>query len=86
MSLAAVTPIEVQPIQIPVYRNERIRSFAAWLADNDHALTEYFNALKPYAAEGVEPLVDYFEFVALAHEREEMKLMSERLPHGAGAL
>lgn len=81
--MQALAQIKVQRIQIPVYRNERIRSFAAWLADNDHALTEYFNALKPYAAKGEEPLVDYFEFVAIQHEREEMKAMSERLPHGA---
>ena len=48
--------------------------------------TEYFNALKPYAPEGEEPLKDYFEFVAIAHEREELRIMSERLPHGAGSL
>lgn len=85
--MQALAQIKVQPIVVPVYRNERIRSFAAWLADNDHALTAYFNALKPYAAEGVEPLVDYFEFVAIAHEREESKLNTmERLPHGSGAL
>lgn len=83
MSLAAVTPITAQVIVMPIYRNERIRSFADWLRDNDRELTTYFNALKPYAAEGVEPLVDYFEFVAIQHEREEFKQMSERLPHGA---
>lgn len=73
--------IAVRPIQIPVYRNERIRSFADWLRDNDRALTAYYNALKPYSSEGLEPQVDYFEFVAIQHEREEMAL--QRLPHGA---
>lgn len=79
---AALAPITAQVIVIPVYRNERIKSFGQWLRDNDAALSEYFNALKPYAAEGAEPLVDYFEFVAIQHEREELKQMSERLPHG----
>lgn len=79
--MQALAQIEVRPIVMPVYRNERIRSFADWLRDNDRELTAYYNALKPYAAEGLEPLVDYFEFVALAHEREEMAL--QRLPHGA---
>lgn len=83
---AVVAPITARPIQMPVYRNERIRSFADWLRDNDCELTAYFNALKPYAAEGEEPLVDYFEWVAIQHEREEMKRMSERLPHGSNSL
>lgn len=86
MQTAPLQPISVKPIQMPVYRNERIRSFAMWLQDNDHALTEYYNALKPYAPEGEEPLKDYFEFVAIAHEREELRVMSERLPHGAESL
>lgn len=80
---AVLEPIAARPIQMPVYCNDRIRSFHHWLRDNDAALTTYFNALKPYAAEGDEPLKDYFEFVAIAHEREEMRLMSERLPHGS---
>lgn len=78
---AVLQPITVRPIQMPVYRNERIRSFADWLRDNDRELTTYYNALKPYSAEGLEPLVDYFDWVAIQHEREEMAL--ERLPHGA---
>ena len=83
MQTAPLQPISVKPIQMPVYRNERIRSFAMWLQDNDHALTAYFNELKPYCEEGVEPLVDYFEFVAIQHEREELKAMQERIPHGS---
>lgn len=82
--MSAALPLSMitqRPIQMPVYRNERIRSFADWLRDNDRELTAYYNQLKPYAAEGLEPLVDYFEFVAIQHEREEMAL--ERLPHGA---
>lgn len=70
---SAIPMIVQRPIVIPQYRNERIRSFGLWLRDNDNALTDYFNALKPYAAEGTEPLVDYFEWVAIQHEREEMK-------------
>lgn len=84
--MSAVLPLsmlEIHPIVMPVYRNERIRSFAMWLQDNDHALTAYYNVLKPYCEEGVEPLVDYFEFVAIQHEREELKQLSERVPHGA---
>lgn len=65
--------IAVRPILVPVYRNERIRSFADWFRDNDAAITAYYNALRPYSED--EPLVDYWEFAALAHEREEMKAM-----------
>jgi hypothetical protein len=67
--------IEVRPILIPEYRNERIRSFADWFRDNDPALTAYYNALRPYC-EG-EPLCDYWEFVARQHEREELKLLED---------
>lgn len=79
LPLSAIT---ARPITIPVYLNDRIRSFALWLQDNEHALTAYYNQLKPYCEEGVEPLTDYFEFVAEQHEREEIKQMSARLPHG----
>lgn len=74
----SIAQLTVQPIQIPVYRNERIRSFANWFRDNDKAITEYYNAIRPYC-EG-EPLVDYWTFAAIAHEQEEAKL--SRLPHG----
>lgn len=84
MSAALPLPLSMlleRPIAIPVYRNERIRSFADWFRDNDAAITAYYNALRPYC-EG-EPLVDYWEFSAQQHEREELKRLSERLPHGA---
>lgn len=77
---AVLAPITARPIQMPVYRNERIRSFGLWFGDNQNAIAEYFNALKPYC-EG-EPLVDFFAFAAIQHEREEFKQMSARLPHG----
>lgn len=72
MSALPLAALETRPIQIPVYRNEQIKSFAKWFAANDKAITEYYNAIRPYC-EG-EPLVDYWMFAALQHEREEMKL------------
>lgn len=74
---APLSQLSIRPIKIPTYRNERIRSFADWLRDNEHALTEYYNAVRPYC-EG-EPLVDYFEFVSIQHEREELKLLEVAL-------
>lgn len=81
---AVLQPIVIEPIKVPTYRNERIRSFADWFRDNDKAITAYYNTLRP-VCEG-EPLVDYWTFAAIQHEREEIKLMTERLPHGAGKL
>lgn len=84
MNVLPLSMLTVQPISIPQYRNDRLRSFALWLQDNDKALTTYYNALKPFCEEGVEPLVDYWTFSATQHEREEMKLNTmARLPHGA---
>jgi hypothetical protein len=74
--------LEVRPIRIPVYRNERIRSFGLWFSDNQNEIERYYNELKPFCEEGTEPLVDFFEFAAIQHEREELKAMSERIPHG----
>lgn len=87
MSALPLARLETQPIRIPVYRNERIRKFALWFADNDKAIAAYFNALKPYCEEGCEPLVDFFEFSAIQHEREEMKLLESDAgtPSGADA-
>lgn len=81
MNAQPLSMLTVKPIVIPQYRNERIRSFADWFRDNDKAITDYYNSLRPYC-EG-EPLVDYWTFSATQHEREEMKLnTAERLPHG----
>ena len=76
----ALPLITLQAIQIPQYRNDRLRSFQLWYRDNEPALTEYYNALRPYCEDG-EPLQDFFEFAAIQHEREEMKAM-ECVPHG----
>lgn len=70
---SAIPMIVQRPIAIPQYRNERIRSFGLWFTDNQNEIERYYNALKPFAEEGTEPLVDFFEFAAIAHEREEMK-------------
>jgi hypothetical protein len=78
----SLTPIEARPIKLPVYRNDRIRTFSLWYADNEPMLSDYFNALNEFAPEGTEPLADFFEFAANAHEREELKLMMARVPHG----
>lgn len=87
MSALPLSRLTTQPIRIPVYRNERIRKFALWFADNDAAIAEYFNALKPYCEEGCEPLVDFFAFSAIQHEREELKLLGSDAgtPSGADA-
>lgn len=87
MTALPLARLTTQPIQIPVYRNERIRKFALWFADNDTAIAAYFNALKPYCEEGCEPLVDFFTFSAIQHEREEMKLLESDAgtPSGADA-
>lgn len=74
MTALPLAALETQPIRIPVYCNDRIRKFALWFSDNQNAIAAYFNALKPYCAEGAEPLVDFFEFSAIQHEREELKL------------
>lgn len=67
----ALPLITAKPIQIPQYRNERLRSFQLWYRDNEPALSEYYNSLRSYC-EG-EPLEDFFTFSAIQHEREEMK-------------
>lgn len=78
----SLTPVEARPIKLPVYRNERIRSFGLWFADNQNSLSDYFNALNEFVPEGTEPLADFFEFAATAREREELKLLMARVPHG----
>lgn len=74
-SAIPLSRIVQQPIRIPEYRNERIRSFGLWFQDNAHELERYYNALKPYSTEGFEPLTDFFEFAAIQHEREDVKLL-----------
>ena len=84
--MSAALPLSMitqRPIRIPVYVNDRLRSFGLWFGDNQNAIAEYFNSLKPYCEEGTEPLVDFFEFAAIQHEREELKAMQERIPHGS---
>lgn len=66
--------ITLQAIQIPTYRNDRIRSFALWYADNEPKLSEYFQALFRYREEG-EPMPDFFEFAAIQHERQEADML-----------
>lgn len=76
-------PIKVKPIAIPEYNNEHIRSFGKWFRDNDKAITAYYNQLRPHCED--EPLVDYWCFAAIQHEREEMNQARKRLPHGNGS-
>lgn len=84
MSALPLARLETQPIAIPTYRNERIRSFADWFRDNDKVITAYYNAIRPYC-EG-EPLVDYWTFVALQHEREELRLYESVAGTPSGAV
>lgn len=79
--MSAALPLReltVRPIRIPEYRNDRLRTFRLWYADNLPELERFFNEIKPYCEEGVEPLQDFFTWAAIQHEREEMK----RIPHG----
>jgi hypothetical protein len=82
MTPDSLVPISARPVKLPVYQNVHIRSFTDWYRANEPALTEYYNAVRDCAPEGTEPLVDFFEFAATAHEREQNKLTSRRLPHG----
>lgn len=74
MAALPLASLETQPVRVPVYRNERLRDFRKWFLDNQNAIAEYYNQLKPYCEEGIEPLVDFFTFCAIQHEREELKL------------
>jgi hypothetical protein len=75
-------PIKAYPIKVPIYRNEFINSFTDWYKINEPALVEYYSALRVYVPEGVEPLLDFFEFAATAHEREQGKVSAATLAHG----
>lgn len=74
----ALKELMVRAIQIPQYRNDRLRDFRLWYQDNLPELERFYNELKPYCDEGVEPLNDFFSFAVLQHERQEMN----RIPHG----
>lgn len=58
-------------IRIPTYRNDRIRDLGLWYRDNEPRLSQYFTELCEVQPEGC----DFFEFCAIQHEREEMKLL-----------
>lgn len=60
-----------RPIRIPTYRNDRIRDFGLWYRDNESKLSEYFDSLCAVESNGC----DFFEFAAIQHEREEIKLL-----------
>lgn len=68
----ALKELTVRPIQMPQYRNERVREFRWWYEDNLAELERYYNELRPFCEEGTEPLEDFFSWAVIQHEREEM--------------
>lgn len=75
--MTALPLITLTAIQIPEYRNERIRDFGLWYRDNLPELERYYNELRPYCED--EPLQDFFEFSAIQHERAEMQMLEGAL-------
>lgn len=74
-------PILARALPRPQFDNSHVSNFRLWFAANEKTLVDFFNALAPYV-EG-EPLEDYFRWVVVVHEVEQLRAAGgDLLPHG----
>jgi hypothetical protein len=77
-ALPELKPITTRVIRSPRYHNAQVRDFNRWYPTNEPLLIQYWNelgaALSPNERQEV---ADYWEFVAVQHDREQMRVAGE---------
>jgi len=75
MNAVVLQPITARVIEAPRYLNGRIHDFSLWYRDNEPTLSRYWDELGAALPANERNGGDFWEFAAVQHEREEIRLM-----------